>query len=253
MRVFFYDESFEGLLSAVFDAYTLKRFPDLLLPADAALPLMATDEHRVETQEAKAGRVLRALEKKLSAYAFSGVLYAALADDAESALVLFRYIRKVFDSAASVEDDLADVDIKSLADLARKIGSEKERLLGFARFQKTAQGVYFSVMEPRYNVLPLMAGHFKERFADQQWVLYDARREYGIFFDGEECREMTMDRENLRGGGLNPTLLAEGEELIERMWQGYFSATAVAERTNPRLQARCLPRRFWKYLTEMRK
>ena len=34
MRVFFYDKTFEGLLCAVFDAYTLKLSPERLLGPD---------------------------------------------------------------------------------------------------------------------------------------------------------------------------------------------------------------------------
>ncbi len=253
MRVFFYDGTFEGLLSAVFDAYTTKVFPDTLLRRGDIPPLTAGDTRQVASDETKAGRVFRALEKKLSPFALSGLLYAALADDAESGALLFRFIRTVFDSPVPVEDNLADADVLALTTLARKVGAEKQHLLGFARFQKTADGVYFAAMEPRYNVLPLMVEHFRDRFGSRQWVLYDARRRYGLFFDGAECREMTMDEACLRNGSLAPELLAEGEDLLQRMWQGYFAAAAVRERTNPTLQARCLPRRFWKYLPEKRK
>ena len=43
------------------------------------------------------------------------------------------------------------------------------------RFQKTADGTYFGIMEPLYNVLSLTVRHFRDRFADQPWIIYDAR------------------------------------------------------------------------------
>ena len=52
-NVFFYDASFEGLLSAVFEAYVQKQFPDELLPEGAAPPLFAGRVFHVATQEEK--------------------------------------------------------------------------------------------------------------------------------------------------------------------------------------------------------
>ena len=34
MLIFRYDKTFEGLLTAIFDAYSIKRFPDVLLAAE---------------------------------------------------------------------------------------------------------------------------------------------------------------------------------------------------------------------------
>ena len=250
MIVFFYDATFEGLLSAVFDAYTGGVFPDALLPQGDITPLTAVPPHTVITRDDKVERVFRGLEKKLSPFALSGLLYASLVED--GGMQLFRYLRKVFDVPGRMERNLADPDVLAVDQLTRKVGREKQHLLGFARFQKTAQGVYLAVVEPRYNVLPLLVPHFRDRFAEQPWMLYDARRAYGIFCDGERCAQAHLDGKLLRDGGLDPALLAEDEALFTRMWQQYFASAAIAERANPKLQARCLPRRFWKYLPEKR-
>ena len=53
----------------------------------------------------------------------------------------------------------------------------------FVRFQKTADGIFFAVMNPLYNVLPLSACFFQNRFADQPWVIYDTGRKYGLYYD----------------------------------------------------------------------
>ncbi len=248
MIVFFYDATFEGLLSAVFDAYTGGVFPDALLPPGEIAPLTAAEPHTVITRGDKVERVFRGLEKKLSSFALSGLLYASLAEDA--GMELFRYIRKVFDAPGRVEGNLADPDVLAVERLTRKVGREKHHLMGFARFQKTVQGVYLALVEPCCDVLPLLVPHFRERFGEQPWMLYDVRRTYGIFCDGERCAQAHLDGKLLRDGGLDPALLAEDEALFTRMWRQYFASAAIAERANPKLQARCLPRRFWKYLPE---
>ena len=56
MNVYIYDKTFDGLLTAVFDAYFRKTFPDFLLSEGDALPLFYDELHTVVTDEEKAAR-----------------------------------------------------------------------------------------------------------------------------------------------------------------------------------------------------
>lgn len=154
MIVFHYDKSFDGLLSAVFDAYTGRLFPDALLGPEDVQLLLAGRAHSVITKEEKADRVFRGLKKRLSRQAGTDLLLAWLSEQPGSDLLLFRYMRKVFDSARPVERDYADSDVFAVRQLAEKVTAERCLLRGFARFQKTAEGLYFAVLSPKYNILP---------------------------------------------------------------------------------------------------
>ena len=255
MNIYVYDKTFEGLLSAVFDAYTRKSFPGALYGDDNLPPLMAGAVYRVATGRDKSERVYAGLARKLSQNALDSLTYAWLSEEPGVDGALFRYIRKVFDLPTSIETMLTDSDVAAVTRAARLTNSELHHLLGFARFQKTAQGVYFAGIAPRYNVLALMLPHFAERFADQQWILYDTKRRYGIFFEQGEFKEISLDDALaddvlLTTGRLPEELLADNELLFQTLWKSYFDATAIKERTNPRLQSRCMPRRYWGHLTE---
>lgn len=257
MNVFIYDRTFEGLLCAIFDAYTLRFFPDALLAEGEAGGLLGLCEHRVETRPDKAGRVFAALRRKLSREAVGRMILVWLSEEAGSDFLLFRHMRLVLDSTGFTETDYADPLVMEMCRLARKVNGERYQLTGFLRFQRTSQDVYFAAVAPRHNVLQLLLPHFAERFADQQWLIYDERRGFGVFFDKDEFHEAALDPAalkdgKLQGGRLDESLLADNELLFQQLWQGYFRAASVTERANPRLQARCMPRRFWKYLTEMR-
>ena len=63
--VFHYDKTFEGLLTAVFEAYSRRTYPHRLLGVDELEPLFVDESFRVMTDEEKSGRVWKALEKKL--------------------------------------------------------------------------------------------------------------------------------------------------------------------------------------------
>ena len=250
MQIFFYDKSFDGLLSAVFDAYARKSFPARLLAEGEAAPLLAEDAHRVETGAEKALRVYTGLRAKLSPRALDMLQLAWLSEEPGSDELIFRYIRKVFDTQGFQETDLADPDIFALRQTANRVAGEAHLLRGMARFQKTAQGVYFAAIGPKHNCLTLLLPHFMDRFHGLQWLLYDVTRGYGAFYDGRECREAFLPEEAHRGGRLWDALLAEDEKPIQSLWKGYFNALCIKERLNPKLQRRCMPRRFWPYLTE---
>ena len=76
MLVFRYDKSFDGLLSALFDAYSLRLFPDALIGPGEPEPLFTERVHDVATDEAHAGRVWRGLERRLTARTRSMFVYA---------------------------------------------------------------------------------------------------------------------------------------------------------------------------------
>lgn len=250
-NVFYYDASFEGLLCVVFEAYVQKQFPDELLTEGTPPPLFVDREFHVATQADRARRVWAALQKKLTPAARRGLELVWFSGETGADLLLFRYIRKAIDAPTSIETDFGDPDILRFAQLCRRVSYEAMRVKQFARFQKAADGTYFAAMEPKYNVLPLAVDHFADRFADQPWLLYDLRRNYGFYYDLSSLREVTLqDSPLLRDGRLAPAQKSEGEDLWQRLWKTYFKSIAIRERLNPRLHKQNMPVRFWKHLTE---
>ncbi len=254
MNIFLYDKTFEGLLTAVFDAYFRKTFPDALLSEDEPLPLFYDGVHTVVTDEEKAGRVWRGLEKKLSATALACVAQSWLAETPEVPMLLFRYIRKNIDAPRSIEVNFADPDVLELSRVWKRVRWESNRMLQFVRFQKAADGTFFAPFEPQFNALPLAIDHFKDRFADQRWLIYDIKRQYGYYYDLETVTIVTFEGDDkashLISGMLDESLMDKDEKLFQQLWKTYFKAIAIKERTNPRKHKQDMPVRYWKYLTE---
>ena len=80
MTVFVYDKTFEGLLTAVFDAYSRRSFPDLLLAEGEPFPLFYDEAVTICTDDAKVDRVWKGLQKRLSATALSVITVAWLSE-----------------------------------------------------------------------------------------------------------------------------------------------------------------------------
>lgn len=251
MLVFFYDKTFEGLLTAVFDAYSRKTFPDKILAEGSIAPLFMEESYIVITQENKSARVWTALEKKMSSTACNMLMHAWLSEVEGIEDLLFRYIRKMLDSKVSIEMNFGDKDVLEVQQIARRVSHERHYLHMFVRFQKAADDIFFAPVHPVHNALPLAISHFTDRFSDQKWVIYDVKRHYGYYYDLKETIEITLDNDDhLLSGKLDESLMAQDEKLFQDLWKGYFKAMTIKERINPKLHRRNMPRRFWKYLTE---
>ena len=253
MTLFIYDQTFEGLLTALFDAYARRTFPNQLLCETEPLPLFYDEVHHVITDTAKAERVWKALCRKLSHRTTTCITYCWLSEAPEAPMLLMRYMKTIFDAKQPVDTNFADPTILAVTQLGRKVSGERYRILQFMRFQKLADGTYFGVMEPLYNVLSLTIAHFRDRFADQRWIIYDARRRFGYYYDGKEVNEITFtdpDQTALATGKPDESLLDKNEKLYQTLWKNYFHSICIRERLNPVKHKKDMPVRYWKYLTE---
>ncbi len=256
MLYFLYDNTFEGLLTCVFDAFYRKQFPGKIVPESTQLPLFS-ETFTVITDTEKAERVLNGLQKKLSQSATHMLFTCFLSEMEEVPTLIFNYIRKALVSDKSIElnfADIADTDVLELSKIYKKVQREAERMRQFVRFQKTADGIFFAVFEPLYNILPLNSEHFEDRFADQQWIIYDLKRGYGLYYDLEKTEIVRFENLEIspHSGQLSPEKLDEYELAFQQLWKDYFKSAAIKERINPKLHRQHMPKRFWKYLTEKR-
>ena len=251
MTLFFYDKTFEGLLSAVFDAFRMKIFPEKLLPVGAIPPMFTDMTHTVASNEEHANRVWQGLQAKLQKKACNMLTHVWLSELQGSDELLFRYICKTFATTKKIQYNFGDADVLEVQRIARKVSHEAHYLIQFVRFQKAADDIFFAPVRPQFNALPLAIHHFTDRFADQQWVIYDLKRQYGYYYDLHTTQEITFtDDDHLLSGKLDEALMATDEKLFQELWKSYFKALAIKERINPRLHKKNMPVRFWQYLTE---
>ncbi len=256
MTVYVFDGTMDGLLSAVFDAFLLKEEPEQLLTGGDVLPLFCERIYKVTTDAEKARRVWTGLEKQLPREALRVISTSQLSELQELWQPLFMLACKVFRQGKEVVRNFADPDVLTVTQIARRVAHEAHRMMQFVRFQKAKDGTYLAVISPDHNVLPLIVDHFHDRFNDQPWLIYDARRHYGYHYDGESPPiHITFENEtsvsfSLADGKLSDDILSSDDHLLQDLWRTYFKAICIRERLNPRKQLNDMPRRYWKYLTE---
>ena len=271
MTVYVFDGSLDGLLTAVFDSFFLKQQPEYLLAEGEQQPLFADEPHVVHTDSEKAERVWKGLEKNLSPDGLHMITISWLSEERTLNQPLFNFICKVFRSRSrnqvhgsgmnhaspldSLERNASDPDVLEVRNSCRRVIHEQLRMKQFIRFQKAKDGTYLAVVSPDHNVLPLIIDHFQDRFNDQSWLIYDAKRHYGYYYDGKAVIRVTFEDEasvpfNLENGKMDEAVLSENDKIFQDLWRTYFKAICIKERMNPRKQLSDMPRRYWKYMTE---
>ncbi len=247
-----YDGTFAGWLSAVFEVYE-RKLSGVAVSRQGSIQADAfASTVQVATDETKARRVWNGLSGKLSAEGCTNIYHAFLSEDKGIESILLDVCRYAFASTVNIESDYGYPAVIKTAQTARKVWREKHRMEAFVRFQQLKDGLFYAAVEPDHNVLPLILPHFKSRYADQSWLIYDIRRKYGIHYDKltGQAKEITIEWQEHKG--TDKSIFVEEEELYQLLWKDYFKHTGIPERKNLHLHIQHVPRRYWKYLTEKR-
>lgn len=248
---FVYDGSFEGLLTAVFEVYERKVAKARIVSAKHFQPDMFCVKTEVFTDPAKANRVWKGLQKKLSKDSLVNIFSCYLSELPETEDILLAFFREVFASAANIEDNFSSHAVLRVAQIGRLLFKEKHRFEAFVRFHKLQDGTFYAPIEPDYNVIPLITTHFMRRYADQEWIIYDVKRQYGIHFDKKLVQEVYFDFSDVNKYGEAATqILDSQEELYQLLWKVYYKQVNIPARRNIKLHKKNAPVRYWKYLVE---
>lgn len=246
-----YDGSFEGLLTAIFEIYEYKLSETIIIQNTVVNNNLFGNTHMVHTSSGKSERVWKKMQEKLSRNALGKIYRSYLSEMKGIEDFIFRYVQYVLKNKNAVENDYSNADVLMLQQTSKKVNREKHRMEAFVRFQLTKDGLYYATVQPDYNVLPLIIKHFKDRYADQRWLIYDSRRKYGIFYDLKEVTEIQINfSEEIREHQDLLTIYDEKEILYQTLWQQYFTSVNIKARKNMKLHIRHMPRRYWKNLIE---
>lgn len=250
MTKLMYDGTFEGLLTAIFEIYERKLHRVDLQKGEWISSALFEDVIQVVTDDTRANRVLKGLRKKLSANGVQRVYIAHLAGMPDEENNLVGFIRYAFDSRVNIEEDYGNRYVMRVSEIVSKMRREKHRMEAFVRFQKLKDDTYYAPIAPDFNVLPLLIKHFKSRYADQKWIIYDIKRNYGLYYDLHDTEFISMEFSEGKDPANIVAAFSEEEGIYRHLWKNYFASVNIASRKNTKLHLRHIPKRYWKHLTE---
>ncbi len=241
--IYTYDSTFEGLLTAVYEAYYRRENPEKILPGNYLQHSLLDQVLHIPTDPEKAGKVYDSIRTKISGQALEHVYYAYLSDFDDAGTCIYQYLKLGWKMGRRIDSHLSDDRVLKIHNMSYKVGGEKHRMLGLLRFRQLSGELYYAPMEPTYNILPIVAPHFSERLADQNWVIHDVKRRLAAVYNKRSWVLTELDANQYMAGN-------DDELIYQDLWKRYFESIAIRSRVNPRLQRQHMPKKYWKYLVE---
>ena len=252
--VFLYDGSFQGMLTAIFEAYKQKVSGDSrIVSTERYLAGFFDDATEIITDIEKSDRVAKGILQKISAEAFRLILTSFLSEIEGVETLILEYINLGFRKGEKINRLIGDDKVFLINSYSQKVGSETHRMKGLIRFKKLMDNSFYASIEPDFNILPLLENHFHKRFGQQNWIIHDLKREKALIHkDGliELCPVLDWESSPLNDKNTQQSVVSEDEALYASAWKKYFKSIAIKNKINPRLQMQFMPKKYWKHLTE---
>ncbi len=191
-----YDGSFNGFLTAVFISFEDDIEVLGFQRETSTQKGLFTDSKTIVTNKSNAKRVWESIEKK-SHTAIRNIYFAFLSEADGVDFMLYRYIKKLYGLLDSNEiEHVAIIEVK-IAKLALNVSREKAQIENLVNFQLTNDDVYIAEIEPGFNIIPLISRHFRNRYPKHQWIIFDRKRKYGVYYNGNVVEMISKETKNL--------------------------------------------------------
>ncbi|NMM64033.1 DNA metabolism protein [Clostridium sp. P21] len=244
MKEYIYDNTFEGLLTAIFYAYGCKDHCIITKSRDY-IPSFINEASNIKTEYDKFDRVYKSIVEKLNSEVLTNIYCLYLCDISDSSSIALKYLKLCYKYGSNI--NLAkNNDIIILVDkYTKKVTCEAHMFTGFIRFKEVAPLSFYASIEPDHNILPLILNHFTRRFSDQNFIIHDLKRELAIMYNKESAIITDLRREDSKF-----FTAPDGE--FESLWKTFYNSVNIKERENPKLRNRYMPKRYWSHLTELK-
>lgn len=245
MKEFIYDNTFEGLLTAIFYAYSNKE-DCIITKSSDYVPSLLNEISDISTEYDKFDRVYKSIVEKLNEEVLRNIYYIYLSDIKGSDCLALKYLKLCYNQGVNI--NLAkNNDIIILVDkYTRIVSGEAHRFTGFVRFKEVAPLSFYSSIEPDHNILPLILNHFTKRFSDQNFIIHDLKRELAIIYNKDSAIIRDFNKEDSK---VFTSSVSDSE--FEDLWKTFYTSVNIKERENHKLRNRFMPKRYWANLTEL--
>jgi probable DNA metabolism protein len=248
-RHYVYDGSWPGLLTVVFTLFSEKRAAISVVRNRREVVDLFHEVREVDTDEVCATSVLTRARGLLGARRVRDLWCCHLAERPEVDRLLVEFFTLAFTGAAV--NDVRDPTVLGLRQWRKHVSHEKHQMEAFVRFQENTDGIWTATIAPAYDVLPLIATHFRKRYADMEWVIADKQRGYGLHHRAGQVLPVQFMHEPDSRMPATHIEAAANEQAYVALWKTYFRSVDIPERRNLKLQMQHMPKRHWKHMVEM--
>lgn len=237
------DNTFEGLLTAIYFAYKEKQECRVLSGQNFQNTLSETLVE-ISADHDIYSKMETYIYEKCGSVNLMNMYKAYLGETPGSADLIFRY----FKTAVKMKDKTifmhADPTVAPVLKSVHRVTMEAHKMQGFIRFKKLDCDLMYSSYAPSSNTTPLVAPHFADRMNSYNWIIHDTKRNVFAVYNKKECIIGT-------GTPGNIPRPVDIDADFEELWRSYTVHAAIKERFNPKLQMSFMPKKYWHFLTEV--
>ena len=237
--IYEYDGTSEGFLTCVYEAFTAKICPQMIVTPETATLFHG---HYIETDSLKAEKIEKRLKQRLTKQNFQFISRGFLTNVPDKEVCLLIAIDIALEEKGPLIHHIGNPPIKALYDGIRAMGHEAHLYKGFIRFTIVEDALY-STIEPKHFVLPSLVYHFLKRYPRETIYIYDKTHKLLLVLEKGKYEYYQVEEA--------PNLpVSEEEKAIQNQWRTFFNTIAIKERKNYRCQITHMPKRFWGEMTE---
>ena len=241
MPNYYYDGSFDGLLTVIFIAYKDRKNNELRIIVKTGQLLLGLDDINVITNFSKARRVEKAICDKLSQNFLNNIQTCFLSCEKNKDIVIVHTVYKALKQGKEILNSL-DEHAFYVNKLVKQVLNERHRYLGVLRFKEVKDGTMFSTIEPKNNVLPILLSHFINRMKREKFAIYDKKRKMIAYYDTKKVEIFFVKILEIEW--------SDEEIEYSELWKTFHKSISIKERENKKLQQSNLPKYYWKHLIE---
>lgn len=249
MTIYTCENTFEAMMTCIYDAWDSKKgHQNIRLKAEPVGDMELFCEYRpIQTDTAKAQKVVRSIQRKLSNTAYIMVYRCAMSEQPDKLDRIYRFLLLGFAYPDKITDMLQHPYVNAVFALSRSVMNEAHIFREIVRFQALPDGVLVAHIEPKSNILTLLYPAFDDRMPSENWLIIDDTRSIAAIHSADqETYLTTLSTDELQR-------LKHTEDMTDPfidMWKSFFHHIEITERKNPSCQRTHLPLWYQKHATE---
>src|SRR5690606_18899548 len=154
---YLFDGRYLGFLSCVFESCERKEATAVpITPADHQIDLFKV-RRTIVTDNRKALRVQKVLQERIGNAEAIDFYRAFLSEDRKAWQASFFILRQFFTGRTAIRQHYGNDQVLYFSQILKKVSRERHRMKAFIRFSKSSHGLFFALVEPDFNVLPLIS------------------------------------------------------------------------------------------------
>lgn len=248
MVIFTCHDDFESMMTCIYDAWAARLgHSNIKLMAEPVVePELFCQYRFVDSNPEKCRKVIHSIRSKISHQAYEDIYLASMHWNPDKVDVIYRFLILGFIHGSQVTRMFNHPYVTSLLKLSRKVNNESHQFREFIRFSRLTDNALFSLIEPKCNILTLVASHFADRMPSENWLIADKKRKMALVHPADKEYFLTP----ITSQELTNMEEAKKGDTYSSLWKTFFKAVEIESRRNYRCQRNFLPLWYRENMTE---